>query len=91
MKGLLYSSKKCGVLLIVCSLYLLSGCSLTKNLPKGEVLYTGQKTKVLNESKTRTGQTAMTEIHAALDKTPSTKIMEDFCQFPLKCGCIIIL
>ncbi|MBR8705703.1 BamA/TamA family outer membrane protein [Bacteroides pyogenes] len=84
MKGLLYSSKKCGVLLIICSLYLLSGCSLTKNLPKGEVLYTGQKTKVLNESKTRTGQTAMTEIHAALDKTPSTKIMGGFLPIPFK-------
>lgn len=50
------------------------GCSLTKNLPEGEVLYTGQKTVIVDEAKTRVGETALTEVLAALDKEPSTKM-----------------
>ena len=70
----------------ICSLIgicILTACSLTKNLPEGEVLYTGQKTVVLNESKTPVGDAAITEVSAALDKAPSTKIL-GFSPFPFK-------
>lgn len=63
---------------------LLTGCSVTKNLPEGEVLYTGEKTVVLNQSKTKVGKTAMTEIEAALNKTPSTKMLWGFLPVPFK-------
>ena len=53
-------------------LILFSGCSVTKHLPEGEVLYTGGKTVIQNKSTTPVGGTALTEIEAALDKTPST-------------------
>ena len=53
---------------------LFSGCSVTKHLPEGEVLYTGGKTVIQNKSTTPVGGTALTEIEAALDKTPSTKM-----------------
>ena len=60
---------------------LFSGCSVTKHLPEGEVLYTGGKTVIQNKSTTPVGGTALTEIEAALDKTPSTKILSvGFCQ-----------
>ena len=48
---------------------LFSGCSVTKHLPEGEVLYTGGKTVIQNKSTTPVGGTALTEIEAALDKT----------------------
>lgn len=63
---------------------LLTGCSVTKNLPEGEVLYTGEKTVVLNQSKTKVGKTTMTEIGAALNKTPSTKMLWGFLNLPFK-------
>lgn len=65
--------------------WLLAGCSLTKNLPEGEVLYTGQKkTVVLNQSDTRVGKIALTEVNAAINKTPSTAILGGFVNFPFK-------
>lgn len=54
--------------------WLLAGCSVTKNLPEDEVLYTGRKIVVQNKSNTKVGKTAMTEVEAALNKTASTKI-----------------
>lgn len=62
---------------------LLIGCSVTKHLPEGEVLYTGQKTIVENRSETRVGIMAMGEVDAALKKSPSTKIL-GFVPFPFK-------
>lgn len=53
---------------------LLAGCSVTKNLPEGEVLYTGEKTMYTSRSETPVGQMAAAEVSAALDKTPSTKL-----------------
>ena len=44
---------------------LFSGCSVTKHLPEGEVLYTGGKTVIQNKSTTPVGGTALTEIEAA--------------------------
>ena len=46
-----------------CFLLLLAGCSTTRNLPEGEVLYTGQKKMVVrNEAKDRAGAETMTEL-----------------------------
>ena len=63
---------------------LFSGCSVTKHLPEGEVLYTGGKTVVENKSATPVGETALTEIDAALDKTPSTKMLGGLLPIPFK-------
>jgi outer membrane protein assembly factor BamA len=54
----------------------LTSCSTTKNLTEGEVLYTGYKIKYTDKSTTEDGLTAISEISAALDKTPSTKIFK---------------
>lgn len=66
------------------SAILLFGCSVTKHLPEGEVLYTGSKTAIKNESKTRVGETALAEIDAALDKTPSTTMFWGSVPIPFK-------
>lgn len=65
-------------------LVVFSACSVTKHLPEGEVLYTGGKTVVLNKSATPVGVTALTEVEAALDKTPSTKMLGGFLPVPFK-------
>lgn len=67
---------------------LFSACSVTKHLPEDEILYTGGKTVIVNKSSTRVGETALTEINAALAKTPVLLCWEVFCLFLLKCGCI---
>ena len=74
------------IVAVCCSLLacLLFGCSVTKNLPEGEVLYTGQKVTVKNEAKTSAGETALTEVEAALDKAPSTTILGGFLPIPFK-------
>ena len=47
------------------SLFLLASCSTTKNLPEGEVLYTGiKKIEVTNEDKSKEGEEALTEVEA---------------------------
>ena len=55
MKGI-YSN-----ILISClmGLILFSGCSVTKHLPEGEVLYTGGTTVIQNKSTTPVGGTEM--------------------------------
>ncbi len=66
-----------GVSAVACWLVavcMLTACSTTKHLPEGEVLYTGYKTTVNDRSNTKTGDIAMGEIDAALDKSPSTKM-----------------
>ncbi|MDD3039323.1 BamA/TamA family outer membrane protein [Bacteroides sp.] len=71
----------------ICALfgvYSLFSCSVTKNLPEDEVLYTGQKTIVLNDSKTRVGEMAITEVEAALDKAPSTTMFGGILRIPFK-------
>lgn len=58
------------VLLFV--LLILSSCSTTKNLPAGEVLYTGQtKMDIDGKPTNRTGVIAMEELDAALAKAPN--------------------
>ncbi|EJX00324.1 outer membrane protein, family [gut metagenome] len=61
-----------------------SGCSVTKNLPEGEVLYTGGKTVVLKDTATAVGEITLTEIAAALDKAPSTTMLGGFLPVPFK-------
>lgn len=59
-------------LVILLLLVLLTSCSTTKNLPKGEVLYTGQtKMDVDKAPDSKTGVTAMEELNAALAKAPN--------------------
>ena len=52
------------------------GCSTTKNLPEGEVLYTGiDKLNIVNEDKTPAGVTALEEVEAALAYAPNNAIL----------------
>ena len=54
---------------------LLSACSTTRNLPDGEVLYTGiRKIAIQNEDSTKAGQAALEEIEAALAYPPNNAI-----------------
>lgn len=83
MKRLVYTCRNFALLILRSTLIvaLLAGCSVTKNLPEGEVLYTGEKTTYVSTSTTPVGEAAITEVNAALDKTPSTKIA-GFVPFP---------
>lgn len=57
-------------------LLLLSGCSITKHLPEGEVLYTGQKPiAYLSRSTTSVGETAIEEVEAALATAPNNSLL----------------
>ena len=50
-------------------------CSTTKNLPVGEILYTGiDRMEVVNEDKTLAGLRALTEVEAALAYAPNNAI-----------------
>jgi len=52
-----------------------TACSTTKNLPEGEILYTGiDELEVLNEDETPAGVTALTEVEAALAYAPNNAI-----------------
>lgn len=55
---------------------LLAGCSTTKHLPEGEILYTGQKKMIVeNRSTTPVGETAMEEVEAALATAPNNSLL----------------
>ena len=76
---------------LLCSLLsvcLLSACSVTKNLPEGEVLYTGQKKMIVhNQSETPVGETALEEVTAALATAPNNAILgSSSLRFPLPIG-----
>ena len=65
--------KKLFLFLILC---VLVGCSTTKHLPPGEVLYTGQKPIVVEQrSETPVGQTALEEVEAALAAAPNNALL----------------
>ena len=54
---------------------IITSCSTTRNLPEGEILYTGiDKMEILNEDKTDAGITALTEVEAALAYAPNNAI-----------------
>ena len=55
---------------------LFTGCSTTKNLPEGEVLYTGiKKVDVTHEDKTAAGDDALGEVKAALAYPPNNALL----------------
>lgn len=55
---------------------MLAGCSTTKHLPEGEILYIGQKPMVvLNRSETAVGEVAMEEVEAALATAPNNSLL----------------
>lgn len=61
---------------ILIATMLLAACSTTKNLPEGEVLYTGQKSMIVhNPPTTSVGGTAMEEVEAALAKAPNNSLL----------------
>ena len=48
------------LIVYMAGILLLAGCSTTKHLPEGEILYTGQKKMIVeNRSTTPVGETAM--------------------------------
>lgn len=53
---------------------LTTSCSVTRNLPQDEVLYTGYNIEYKTKPQTKTGVTASSQIESALHKTPSTKL-----------------
>jgi PBP1b-binding outer membrane lipoprotein LpoB len=58
------------LILYIAGILFLAGCSTTKHLPEGEILYTGQKTMIVeNRSKTPVGETAMEEVEPLLRTT----------------------
>lgn len=64
------------LLLYIIGIMLWSGCSTTKHLPEGEILYTGQKPMiVLNRSETAVGEIAMEEVEAALATAPNNSFL----------------
>lgn len=55
---------------------LLSACSTTRNLPDGEVLYTGiEEIKVENADESKAGEATMDEIEAALAYPPNNALL----------------
>ena len=64
------------LILYIAGILFLAGCSTTKHLPEGEILYTGQKTMIVeNRSKTPVGETAMEEVEAALATAPNNSLL----------------
>lgn len=64
------------LILYIAGLIFLAGCSTTKHLPEGEILYTGQKPMiVLNRSETSVGEIAMEEVEAALATAPNNSLL----------------
>lgn len=56
--------------------FLLASCSTTKNLPEGEVLYTGiKKIEVTHEDKSKAGDDALSEVEAALEYPPNNALL----------------
>lgn len=68
--------------------FLLVSCSTTKNLPEGEILYTGiDKLEIVNEDKTSAGITALEEVEAALAYAPNNAILgSSSMRWPLPIG-----
>jgi outer membrane protein assembly factor BamA len=60
---------------IVWTLLLLTACSTTKNLPEGEILYTGvKKMEVTDPDHSKAGESAMEEIESALSYPPNNAL-----------------
>ena len=67
---------------------LMSACSTTKNLPEGEILYTGiDRIEVVNEDNTPEGAVALEEVEAALAYAPNNAIFgSSSMRWPLPIG-----
>ena len=67
----------CVIIFLFTTLILLSSsCSTTKNLPEGEVLYTGiKKIEVTDEDKTTAGEDALAEVEGALAYPPNNALL----------------
>lgn len=64
------------ILFLIGLALLLVGCSTTKHLSQGELLYIGQKKMIIeNPSNTAVGELAMIEIEAALEKAPNSSFL----------------
>lgn len=76
------------LLLYIIGIIILAGCSTTKHLPEGEILYTGQKPMiVLNRSVTPVGEIAMEEVEAALATAPNNSVLgSSTMRFPFPIG-----
>lgn len=72
---------------VIC-IFILASCSTTKNLPEGEVLYTGiKKIEVYEEDKSRAGGEALTEVEGALKYPPNNALLgSSSIRFPLPIG-----
>ena len=66
----------------------LTACSTTRNLPEGEILYTGiDRFEVVNEDKTPEGEAALAEVEAALAYAPNNAILgSSTLRWPLPVG-----
>ena len=75
-----------GIGIVLC--LLLTACSTTRNLPEGEILYTGiHKMEVVNEDKTPEGAVALEEVEAALAYAPNNAIFgSSSMRWPLPIG-----
>ena len=74
------------IILLLC--LVMAACSTTKNLPEGEILYTGiDKLNIVNEDKTMAGITALEEVEAALAYAPNNSILgSSSLRWPLPIG-----
>lgn len=86
---LLRGGRGCVIAALFTALILLSSaCSTTKNLPEGEVLYTGiEKTIVTHEDETAAGDEALAEVKAALAYPPNNALLgSSSIRFPIPFG-----
>ena len=68
--------KKITNLLLLIISCLVSACSTTKNLPEGEILYTGiQKIQIENEDKSPSGVKTLEEVNAAISVAPNNSLL----------------
>ena len=68
--------KRLSTLILLCLLFLLAACSTTKNLPEGEILYTGIKQiEVAQPDESKEGEEALAEINAALAYPPNNALL----------------
>lgn len=76
------------VIIIGVLMFLAAGCSTTKNLPEGTVLYTGIKEiEIVNEDESKAGQQALEEVEAALAYPPNNALLgSSSIRFPLPFG-----
>lgn len=76
------------ILICILGAMLTVSCSVTKHLPEGEILYTGQKPMVVyNRSETPVGITAMEEVEAALATAPNNAFFgSSTWRYPLPLG-----